>query len=275
MFSRNYYYLVAGLPDIILEQSKILVPLADFKAELKLHLHPDDYTLVETLFLPADNRNLLNMVLKSIVEFDNTGKYSFDELENEIKEPERLPQYLKTFIMHFKANQPVISEMSWEDQLTTLYFEHVLEVENDFLRTWFAFERDIKNILTGLSARRHKIPADNLLIGNYAVTNAIRKSNARDFGLNAEYQFVEKLIQVNENTNLLEREKAIDQLKWNTIDELNTFNYFSIEVILGFVIKLAMVERWLKLDKKTGEEMFRRLVKDLENSYEFPKEFNV
>jgi len=275
MLSRNYYYLVAGLPDIILEQSKLSVTLADFKEELRLHLHPDDYSLVENLFLPADNRNLLNMVLKKIVEFDDMGKYSFDELEDEIKEPDKLPQYLKTFISHFKVNQPVIPEMSWEDQLTTLYFDHVLEVENEFLRTWFAFERDLKNILTGLATRRHKLSAENLLIGNYAVTNAIRKSNARDFGLNAEYPFVEKLIQINENTNLLEREKAIDQLKWNTIDELNTFNYFTIEVILGFVIKLAMVERWLKLDKKTGEEMFRRLVKDLENSYEFPKEFNV
>jgi hypothetical protein len=275
MFSRNYYYLVAGLPDIVLEQSKLSVSLSDFKEELKVHLHPDDYNLLETLFLPADNRNLLNMVLKNIVEFDDTGKYTLDELEEEIKEPEMLPGYMKNFINISKTTQPQDADMAWEDQLTALYYEYVEQAENDFLRTWFAFERDINNILTGLTARRHKFPAENLLIGDNTVTNAIRKSNARDFGLTAEFPFVEKLIQINENTNLLEREKAIDQLKWNFIDELNTFNYFSIEIILGFVIKLGMVERWLKLDKKTGEEMFRQLVKDLENSYEFPKEFNV
>jgi hypothetical protein len=275
MFSRNYYYLVAGLPDIVLEQSKLSVSLSDFKEELKVHLHPDDYNLLETLFLPADNRNLLNMVLKNIVEFDDTGKYTLDELEEEIKEPEMLPGYMKNFINISKTTQPQDADMAWEDQLTALYYEYVEQAENDFLRTWFAFERDINNILTGLTARRHKFPAENQLIGDNTVTNAIRKSNARDFGLTAEFPFVEKLIQINENTNLLEREKAIDQLKWNFIDELNTFNYFSIEIILGFVIKLGMVERWLKLDKKTGEEMFRQLVKDLENSYEFPKEFNV
>lgn len=275
MFSRNYYYLVAGLPDIILEQSKLTITLSDLKEELKMHLHPEDYLLVEKLFLPADNRNVLNMVLKNIVDFDDTGKYTFDELEEEIKEPEKLPSYLKTFINLFRSNQPLNAEMSWEDQLTALYFDYAANVENEFLRTWFAYERDIKNILTGLTARRHKLSVENLLIGNNYVTNAIRKSNARDFGLNAEFSFIEKLIQINENTNLLEREKAIDHLKWSTIDELNTFNYFTIEVVLGFVIKMTMVERWLKLDKKTGEEMFRRLVKDLENSYEFPKEFNV
>lgn len=275
MFSRNYYYLVAGLPDINLEQNKLSVTVGDFKKELQAHLHPDDFDLVEKLFLQADNRNVLNMLLKNIQEFDDSGKYTFDELEDEIKEPENLPEYLKNFIIHFKSNQPLIPDMSWEDQLSTLYFDHATQAGNKFLRTWFEYERDIKNILSGLTARRHKMPVENLLIGSNTVTDAIRKSNARDFSLSAEFPFVEKIIQINENTDLLMREKAIDQLKWNYIDELNTFNYFSIEVILGFVFKLDMVERWLKLDKKTGEEMFHKLLKDLENSYEFPKEFNA
>jgi len=275
MFSRNYYYLVAGLPDINLEQNKLSVTVGDFKKELQAQLHPDDYELVEKLFLTADNRNVLNMLLKNIQEFDDSGKYTFDELEDEIKEPENLPEYLKTFITHFKSNQPLITDMSWEDQLTTLYYDYATQVSNKFLRTWFGFERDLKNLLSGLTARRHKMPVENLLIGSSTVTDAIRKSNARDFSLSAEFPFVEKVIQINENADLLMREKAIDQLRWNYIDELNTFNYFSIEVILGFVFKLMMVERWLKLDKKTGEEMFRRLLSDLENSYEFPKEFNV
>jgi hypothetical protein len=275
MFSRNYYYLVAGLPDINLEQNKLSVFVGDFKKELEAHLHPDDYELVEKLFLPVDNRNVLNMLLKNIQEFDDSGKYTFDELVDEIKEPVNLPEYLKTFITLFKSNQPLIPDMSWEDQLTKLYYDYTTQVSNKFLRTWFEFERDIKNIFSGLTARRHKMPVENLLVGSNTVTDAIRKSNARDFSLSAEFPFVEKIIQINENADLLMREKAIDQLKWNYIDELNTFNYFSIEVILGFVFKLDMVERWLKLDKKTGEEMFRKLLKDLENSYEFPKEFNA
>ena len=275
MISRNYYYLVAGLPDIILEQNKLSFSLAEFRETLSTHLHADDYLLVEKLFLPSDNRNILNMMLKNIGEFDEAGRFTFDELEEEIKEPETLPAYLKTFISNFKENQPLNADMSWEDQLSTLYYDYTENVNNGFLKEWFSFERDIRNIFTGFTARRHKIQIENRLIGDNLVTQAIRKSNARDFGLTSEFPYVEKLIQINENPNLLEREKAIDQLKWNFIDELNTFNYFTIEVILGFVIKLSMVERWLKLDKKTGEEMFRKLVSDLENSYKFPKEFNV
>lgn len=274
MFSRNYHYLIAGLPDIIIDQTKLAVSVEDFRQELQLHLHPDDYRLLETLFLPADNRNVLNMLLKNGKKFINSGRYSIDELEEEIKEPKDVPEYLITFISHFKSSQPVYAELSWEDQLTALYYEHASKSGNDFLRSWLEFERDVRNILTALTARRHKIPAENLLIGDNPVTQGIRRSHARDFGLSGGFPFIDKLLQINENSKLLEREKAIDQLKWTCIDEFNTFNYFTVEVILGFVLKLGMVERWMKLDKKSGEEMFRRLLTDLENSYEFTKEFS-
>lgn len=41
------------------------------------------------------------------------------------------------------------------------------------------------------------------------------------------------------------------------------------------MIKLMIIERWLKLDPKTGEELFRRLLGDLQTGYEFPNEFSV
>ena len=59
MFKRNYYYLVAGLPDIVLDQKKLSVSIIDFREELKSHLDPKDYVLVSLLFLPFDNTNLL------------------------------------------------------------------------------------------------------------------------------------------------------------------------------------------------------------------------
>ncbi|MDP2424193.1 MAG: DUF2764 family protein [Bacteroidales bacterium] len=275
MINRNYYYLVAGLPDIIIEQSKITLALTDFKAELNEHLHPDDYKLVELLFLPADNRNVLNMLMKNIGDFDTSGRYTFDDIEDGIKEPEIFPHYLATFINHFKDNNPIVPNSSWENQMTTLYFDYIHKFDNAFLREWFLFELNVKNVLTALNSRRHKLTYENQLISNNIVVECIRKSNARDFGLANEFPLVEKLLQINENSNLLEREKALDLLRWHHLDDLNTFNYFTIEMILGYVIKLGIVERWMKLDKKTGEQMFRQFLMDLEKSYEFPKEFNA
>ncbi len=275
MLQRNYYYLVAGLPDIIPDQAKTIITVTDLVEELRQHLHPEDIKLVEMLLLTSDNRNLLNILLKQITAFDNRGNFTFDELEEGIKEPETLPPYFGHFIAAFKNNTSLFSELSWEDQLTSLYYDYVRSTKNDFLQRWFEFDLNMRNVLSALSARRIKFPVEKYLIGDNQVNDMLRKSNARDFNLTGEFPLIEKMIQISEQANPLEREKSFDILRWNYIDELNTFNYFSIEVIIGYIIKLCIVERWLKLDKKTGQELFVRFITDLEKSYEFPKVFIV
>ena len=59
------------------------------------------------------------------------------------------------------------------------------------------------------------------------------------------------------------------------LDEKITFKYFSMEVVISYAIKLSITEKWINLDKKSGEEMFNKLLKDLETSFQFPDEFNL
>ena len=40
-------------------------------------------------------------------------------------------------------------------------------------------------------------------------------------------------------------------------------NLFDIHVVLAFIVKLHIVNRWLKLDENTGREMFRILVDEV------------
>ncbi|HQQ01403.1 MAG TPA: DUF2764 family protein [Bacteroidales bacterium] len=274
MSGRNYYYLVAGLPDLVLEQSKLTLDFSEFKLELQHHLSGSDYKLVELMLLPIDNKNLLHLLLKTNEQFIPNGKYSLETLEEEIKTPKILPDYLRDFILHFKEEQPVYPELSWEDQLTAMYLEYAVYNKNKFVSSWMKFERNVRNIMAALTARKFKLNARSFIIGNDEFSQALIKSQARDFGLAQQFPYIEKLIQIFESSNLLEREKSLDLLRWSYLDELNTFHYFSIEVILAFILKLQMVQRWLRLDKEAGMTMFKRLLEDLEHSYEFPKEFS-
>ncbi len=83
---------------------------------------------------------------------------------------------------------------------------------------------------------------------------------------------MERLLQWEDN-NWMERELALDAIHWDYIDQLNTFNYFSIEVILAYLIKLILLERWVKLDKSDGQSVFHNLLNDLENNIQFTNEF--
>ncbi|NPV36153.1 MAG: DUF2764 family protein [Bacteroidales bacterium] len=273
MSGRNYYYLVAGLPDLVMEQSKVKSTLQELLTELAQYLHPADYRLVERLFWPIDHGNVYHLLLKTGEPFKSGGRFSAEELEEEIKNPVRLPRYVANFIQAYKNNEPIWPHLSWEDQLTALYLDEMCHSTNLFMRQWFTFERNLRNVLAALTARKFKLEVNKVVVGDDDISRAIARSQSRDFGISDEFPQVEKIIQIFETTQLAEREKSIDVLRWNYLDELNTFNYFSIEVILAFLIKLQIVQRWMALDPKAGVEIFRRLLKDLENSYEFPKEF--
>ena len=69
------------------------------------------------------------------------------------------------------------------------------------------------------------------------------------------------------SADILSRERGLDDLMWAKIDNLTLFNYFDIDVILGFIAKLNIVARWFKLDEQTGREMFKRLVNEVRGTF--------
>lgn len=275
MFKRNYYYLVAGFPDIVLDQKKIPFTLAELKQELKYHLHADDYRLVEYLFLEYDNINFLNILQKKEAEFIPMGNYDQSFFIEEIKEPENLPVYMKKFLTAYREENPDNPNLSLENQLTWLYYDFMIEQKNEFLSQWFTFLRDIKNIFTIYNARKFGIDIESQIIGDYELTEAAKRTTSKDFGMVNELPYIDQIIGIHENTDIVEQEMSFDLLKWNYLDNLNTFNYFSIEQILAFVIKFIMIERWTTLETEHSKEIFKKMLNDLENSFQFSKDFNI
>jgi len=275
MIRHNYYYLVAGLPDITIEQGKLQFGTSEYANELRSGLSGKDFELFKLLLLPNDNQLLLQIMLKSDKAVSANGNFDPQWLADEIKEPLHLPKYMMHFIESFQSETRQFSALSPENELATHFYAELCETDNEFLCNWFTFNLDLKNVLLVLSARNHKIAYENQVIGSNEVATLIRKSNARDLGLSAEWPWIEKVLQINGIEDIMAREKAIDQLKWNFLDDQNTFNYFTAEVLMAYYLKLEMIERWLRLDQATGEEMFRRLLSQLQNSYEFPNEFSA
>ena len=272
MGKRQYYYLVAGLPELVLDQSRLPFPLHTFREELKSHLHPDDYALTEFLFLSADNRNLLNLLQKKDRPWAENARYDQNQLADGIREPALLLPYMEKFVLAFQAQIPIFPGMPWKNQLIWLYYDFALKSTEGFLRDCFVLERDLRNILAALSARRNKLSLEGQLIGDYDLTQALRNSHARDFGLSGEFPFMERLLQWEDNP-WVDREIALDAIHWDYIDQLNTFNYFSIEVVLAYLIKLILLERWVKLDKSDGATVFRNLLGNMEKNIQFTNEF--
>lgn len=282
MQKKEYYCFVAGLPDLFFDENKQAFNSLNFRNELKHQLTQSDYKLVEYLFLPFDNKNLLNLLFQQKKYFQPLGTLSKNTLKTQLSpsnEGINLPEYMIHFLNWAKESDSKDFTIEAENLLNCFFYEQVLKVKNVFLQNWFLFELNTKNILTAfncinfnyeLTEHLLKVESNNLVY-SLLINKRLKAELFED-----ELPFTEQIFKIAEsNLELIEKEKAIDKIKWDFIDENTFFHYFTIEKILGFIIKLQITERWMNLDEETGKIILERLINDLKTNYELQLEFNL
>ena len=275
----SYYYLVAGLPDLSLDDAKLSCTLSDFKSEIYPALSEKDRKLVDLLFLRFDNKDLLRLLADKEAVAEGKGLFSDDDLRALIqavrdgdKIDARYPSYMAEFIERYATLQEN-EKFQIQDLLTSMFYAYAMKCGNTFLASWFKFNLNLNNVLSALTAHKYKMEVAEYIVGEGEVSSQLRTSNARDFGLSAEMDYWESLVRISETENLLDREKKIDQLKWKWLEEESFFHYFTIERLLVFLLQLEMIERWILLDKEKGSELFRQMIQNLKNEVQIPEEF--
>ena len=276
----KYYYLVAGLPELTLEDSKLSYTVADFKTELYPALSEEDKKLIDLFYLQFDNANVLKLLKDKDAAIDSRGVYSAEDLAEYIlllKDGGELadsvfPSYLSIFISEY-FNVPAEEDFLHEDRLAALYYDYAMKCKNKFVSAWFGFNLTMNNILVALTARKFKMDIAPLIVGDTEVCETLRTSSARDFGLAGEVDMLELLVKISETEELVEREKKIDQLRWNWMEEATFFNYFTLERLFVFLLQLEMIERWISLDKEKGNQLFRSIIAALKDEVQIPAEF--
>lgn len=276
----KYYYLVAGLPELSSEDSKLSYTVADFKTELYPALSDEDKKLIDLFYLKFDNANVLKLLKDKDAAIDPRGNYSAEELAeyiSQLKEGDEVPDsvfpsYLSTFISEFH-NTSAEEGILPEDRLAALYYAYAMKCKNKFVASWFAFNLTVNNVLVAYAARKYKMEVAPLIVGNTEVCEALRTSNARDFGLSSEVDQLDRLVKISETEELVEREKKIDQLRWEWMEEATFFDYFTIERLFVFLLQLEMIERWISLDKEKGNQLFRSIIAALKDEVQIPAEF--
>lgn len=275
----TYYYLVAGLPDISLEDGKLSYTVDSFKTDLYPELSVKDRQIIDLFYLKFDNDDLLKLLKDKDAQVSGRGNFSSEELlqlidavrEGDIPDS-RFPTYLYDFISRYFA---LSAEELYcaQDLLAAAYYAYAMKCSNKFVSGWFEFSLNLNNILAALSARKYKQDVDAVVVGDTEVCGQLRTSNARDFGLNEMLDYFEAIQRVAEVDELIEREKKVDLLKWKWLEDESFFHYFTVERLFVFLLQLEMIERWITLDKEKGNELFRELIQNLKNEVQIPEEF--
>ena len=129
-----------------------------------------------------------------------------------------------------------------------------------FVREWSAFDLNVRNA---------KVLYLNRELGRPAEQDTVRP-DGEDGGFDFDER--ERVDGILARGDLLVRERMLDALYWEKAEELTAFDIFDIDMILGFVARLKIVDRWNKLDPETGKELFRKLVEGIRSTYDNKKQ---
>ncbi|MFA8299901.1 MAG: DUF2764 family protein [Hyphomicrobiales bacterium] len=266
--SKEYYYLVTGLPNLTPEISHLKKGIDQFKSEIFERLSSEDLKQFQMLMYEADNKLLLNALFN--IEDNNAPQGVFDKefMLSEIKDPQELPEYMADFINIFNESDYNKNYLKAELMLTQKWIKYALTHGGKFIKWWLTYQANLRNILTFRNCKKLNLDIETQIVRINDISDDLLSTTGKEPDLNAKIDWYADLIPIYQKDDMLEKERSIDLLSWRLIDEVNNFQYFSLDVLIGYYLKLKIVERWLSLDQDTGREIFDRLVKDISQQKE-------
>ncbi len=276
----NYYCLMAGLPDIKLEDSKLAVSIPEMREQMDSNLSDADKKVIFYFFLKNDCLNLAKLLENPEAKIDENCNLSMEQyvdLMTSAREMNfnvhRYPAFMSIFAREYQYNKDKEGYFP-EDDILSKFYEYAIETcPNKMVRQWYKLNYDVTNILTALLARKIGWNVADYIQGDNIVTEMILNNNTKDFDLTAEYDYVVDLMKIVDCEDPVEKEKKIDALKWLWLDDQTFFNIFSIDAVFAYLCKLDMLNRWEKLDVEKGQETFRQIIENLRGEARVPEEF--
>ena len=269
MFDKNYYCLVAGLREYTLDSDTKGFDAKEIVGEIKEELSSGDAALVSLLYGYYDCENIIAL-RAGRAAYNPLGNISREQLEDELKQPATLPEAVARVVRAYNEPESEWAEgldmtHSFEKAIFTAYYAECAASKSRFLREWAEFDRTLRNVAAAAVARTLDRTIDSVTVGGGDVVEQLHRSSAADFGLRGELAYIDAVIAaVNDEQNLVEKEHKIDLVRWDYAAELASFDYFNINAVLSYLVKINIVARWSILDVKRGREMLERLMAELD-----------
>jgi hypothetical protein len=119
-----------------------------------------------------------------------------------------------------------------------------LSAAGGFAATWQAWEFQLRNIIAEIRAERDKSDATPFLRHTPSFDAALQHETLNAFSHHSP----------------LDREHALDRLRWKKAESLAGFNPFSSNAVKSYALRLALTERWAAFDRDTGAARVDMLV---------------
>ena len=143
------------------------------------------------------------------------------------------------------------------------FYKEALASRSTFIQEFFQFDLNVRNAkVRYLNQALGRDPQKDVL--------SLVDPDAEEQGIEVEepeFKEAARLQAILEGKDILARERGIDDLYWDKIDEITLFDYLNFSKVLGLVVKMMIIRRWLLLDEAAGRAMFKRLVDEVRGTF--------
>lgn len=131
------------------------------------------------------------------------------------------------------------------------FYRAVTRQKSGFLRSYFDMDRRMRNAQVEFLSARDGLDSSRYTVGE---TESYKE----------DYPELQAVFQC---ADLFEREHRLDMFRWQKITDMTLFHYFDMDVILAFLAKGLIVDRWSRLDKERGSALFRQYVDEVRGTF--------
>ncbi|MGF1636990.1 MAG: DUF2764 family protein [Cyclobacteriaceae bacterium] len=277
----RYYYLVSGLPDLQLDKPVRKINFEEVYLQITENLTPEDREKLNYLVLRNDVVNFLQALSEKrgeashYLSWQAPALLSPEIIEHFLRNSDSFPVFMQELLHEHPDWLDDRSLKDIESWLWKAYYTNGLEKHEGFIAKYLAFELNLRNILLAYNARNYQINLKEQLIADADINRLLLRSQAADFGLAREYPFMENLQLTFADKDPVKIEKTIDKIKWQYIDELTAFSFFDIDTVLGYFLKMQIVQRWnIYPETENAKTHVKALSEKILEGFKLPEIFN-
>lgn len=274
MFSTEYYCLVASLREWTLDSDTKGFDVREILDEILEELTANDRKAVELLYAYYDCENIIAL-RNNRNRHNDLGNLSIEELKDvlENRNYAKLPECVAKVVKLYneaddeERDEEVSLDDNFQRAIFDAYYKDLAASKASFLNKWGEFDRTLRNISAAVAAREAGRAIKDVTVGGGEIVAQLAQSSAADFGLRGELQYIDAVISaITEEQNIVEKERKIDAIRWAEAEDIAVYDYFTINYILSYLVKVNIVARWTLLSPEVGREMLNKLIASLDAS---------
>lgn len=264
--------MVASLREWTLDSDTKGFDVREILDEILDELTANDRKAVELLYAYYDCENIIAL-RNNRNRHNDLGNLSIEELKDvlENRNYARLPECVAKVVKLYneaddeERDEEVSLDDNFQRALFDAYYKDLAASKASFLNKWGEFDRTLRNISAAVAAREAGRAIKDVTVGGGEIVAQLAQSSAADFGLRGELQYIDAVISaITEEQNIVEKERKIDAIRWAEAEDIAVFDFFNINYLLSYLVKVNIVARWMLLSPEAGREMLARLIKELD-----------